>query len=559
MEKPQVQLYNFDYGKYSTNRIDKNQLNHHFKDNYPNNASFIKQELNAQIKDIAYQLLGKPNVQKTTEWRYGNQGSISIHVAGTKQGLYSNFETGESGNALKLIADYLSLDHKQAFKWGVGWLGYDRNPGLTGPMADKAAVIKDQPLPQAKQEWTPTFPAPSTHVDLHDKPNLAYMLKGHQEISRYAYKDADSNILGYVVRLEDKQGNKITPILTYCQNDRGEKQWRWQGFGHDRPLYGLEQLKQKPDAPVMIVEGEKTAEAAKALFPDHAVVTWSGGCGAVNKSDWSVLTSREVTIWPDNDKAGINAAAKISDILKEQGNETVKILDLPSTLPQKWDLADKLPDGMDIKEILNNHSQALTKQETLKDLPEQLIHNGKIAQIIYQHKLDVTFDSLNNSDYQHVHKVFDILKESYQTANIKTEDDWVLKRATFMVYNLREFSNLPMTDNERARACLVAATIFANQNERTDAAATYDNHFKAMGVINTHNQSRDQYIQAEHSFKELFGFQPNAPFEVRQNYVNALQDKLFTQIKQLDLHYQQRNLEIATKALDMQKGKGLEL
>ena len=54
-----------------------------------------------------------------------------------------------------------------------------------------------------------------------------------------------------------------------------------------------------------------------------------------------------------------------------------------------------------------------------------------------------------------------------------------------MVYKLREFSSLPMTDDERDRACLVAGTIFANQNERTDSATTYDNHFKAVGVINT--------------------------------------------------------------------------
>ena len=48
------------------------------------------------------------------------------------------------------------------------------------------------------------------------------MLKGKIEVARYAYKEADSNVLGYVVRLEDKSGHKITPTLTYCQNDKGE-------------------------------------------------------------------------------------------------------------------------------------------------------------------------------------------------------------------------------------------------------------------------------------------------------------------------------------------------
>ena len=104
----------------------------------------------------------------------------------------------------------------------------------------------------------------------------------------------------------------------------------------------------------------------------------------------------------------------------------------------------------------------------------------------------------------------------------------------------------------------MAATIFANLNERADTTKNYDAHFKAQGVINTHNQSKDRYIQAENSFKEVFGFQPNAPLEARQQYVSACQDKIFSQIKQLDLYYQ-RSIEISSKALDMQKGKDLEL
>lgn len=42
-----------------------------------------------------------------------------------------------------------------------------------------------------------------------------YMLRGRQETGRFAYKDAEENILGYVIRLEDRQGTKIIPTLTY--------------------------------------------------------------------------------------------------------------------------------------------------------------------------------------------------------------------------------------------------------------------------------------------------------------------------------------------------------
>lgn len=560
----------------TTKDATKLHPNHHFH-TFGLDKTEIKQELNARIKDLAYQFLGKPALAKTTEWRYGNKGSISIHIAGHKQGLYSNFETGEAGNALKLIQDQLGCDYKQALQWGIKWLGYDRRAYQHGYTHTSTPIhtpnLKTQTLPQ--QTWTPVFPAPATPVNLKAEPQLAYMLKGRQEIARYTYQDADGHILGYVVRLEDQQGHKITPTLTYCRyqqsqrqtqgqwQDQVHEQWRWQGFGNDRPLYGLEQLKQKPDAPVLIVEGEKTVEAARTLLPDYAVVTWSGGCGAVLKSDWQVLKEREVTIWPDNDKPGMNAAIKIANILNEQTvgvieqAPTVKIVALPATLPQKWDLADKIPEYLDIKAVLASHWQIQKQAETKGYSPlsqtevatTPLMHKDKITSIVQQHRLDLTFGHLSNTDYQHVEKMFSTLKEIYQVAKIKTDEDWLLKRATFMVYDLREFRSLPMADTERARTCLVAATIFANQSNHTDISS--DAHFNAVSVIKTHNQkqkSSDGYLRAENSFKELFGVQPHVPYDVRQNYIPVLQVKLFAQIKQLDSYYQQRNLEIVSKA-----------
>ena len=44
-----------------------------------------------------------------------------------------------------------------------------------------------------------------------------------------------------------------------------------------RPLYRLPQLLAAPDAPVLVVEGERTANRAALLFPDHAVVSWCHG------------------------------------------------------------------------------------------------------------------------------------------------------------------------------------------------------------------------------------------------------------------------------------------
>lgn len=493
-------LHNSDYGKYLSNNY--HNKNAHtirtaaFSASSTYDPALIKQELNAQIKDLAYQFLGKPQQQKPTEWRYGSKGSISIHVAGHRQGLYSNFETGESGNALKFIQDQLNCDHKQAFKWGIEWLGRENVPTRDYTQGT-STLTKRETIAQTaqRQEWTTIFPAPSTPINVQAEPQLRYMLKGRKETARYEYKDAEGNTLGYVVRLEDKQGNKITPTLTYCQNDKGEKQWRWQGFGNDRPLYGLDQLKQKLDAPVLIVEGEKTAEAAKTLFSDHAVVTWSGGCGSVRKSDWSVLKDRSVVIWADNDQPGLNAAAKITEILNKQGNEQVKTVDLPSTLPHKWDLADQLPEGLDARELL--HVKQVIQTEKAQSIARQ-----PIDQIIKTYGLDLSFGGLKDKDYERIHQLQIHFKELYASSGTPINEEWLLKRSTYIVFYLREYGQLTQTDEDRFRCAMIASSLFASQ-EKVDLSLNSDAHFKAIGQIKDHDKSSE--LKETILQKEIYG------------------------------------------------------
>ena len=60
-------------------------------------------------------------------------------------------------------------------------------------------------------------------------------------------------------------------------------------------------------APVVIVEGEKAADAAATLLPDHPVICWQGGAQAVAKADFSPLAGRDVWLWADADEAGTKA------------------------------------------------------------------------------------------------------------------------------------------------------------------------------------------------------------------------------------------------------------
>ena len=117
-------------------------------------------------------------------------------------------------------------------------------------------------------------------------------------------------------------------------------QWLWKAPPAPRPLYNLDALQQRPNAPVLIVEGEKTADAAAKLFPSAVAITWPSGCKAFTKADWSPIKGRRCTLWPDADAVGRDAMAKLAIHLLKASAAQVRIIQPPPDAPAGWDLAD---------------------------------------------------------------------------------------------------------------------------------------------------------------------------------------------------------------------------
>lgn len=163
---------------------------------------------------------------------------------------------------------------------------------------------------------------------------------------RWEYKDYYGKTVGYIYRFDKEGGGKELMPLVYCQADEdGSRQFRWKSFDKPRPLYG-EHLLKGNKKPVLIVEGEKTADAAAKIFPDLIIITWPGGGNAARFANWEVLKERQVTIWPDADEPGLKAAANIAEILVDVGASEVRTIFPPEGLPKGWDLADEVPDDI---------------------------------------------------------------------------------------------------------------------------------------------------------------------------------------------------------------------
>ena len=117
--------------------------------------------------------------------------------------------------------------------------------------------------------------------------------------------------------------------------------WRWKAPPSPRPLYWA---RRRAAATVLITEGEKAADAAATLFPDHAIATWPSGCKATDRADWSPLRGRAVILWPDADDVGREAMAKLAARLLVL-DCTVQVVNLPPAVTDGWDLADALAEG----------------------------------------------------------------------------------------------------------------------------------------------------------------------------------------------------------------------
>ena len=316
-------------------------------------SSSLTEELKFSLEPLLAKLFPSgPSITTATAFRFGAKGSLSVTYCGEKSGQFYDFEKGEGGGPLKLIQNRLGMDKQEAVNWAREFVGLSAN--LEIPRQVQKKFPSQEPKEWVSLKPPANAPAPSDR-----------QVEDYVETARYAYKNAKGELLHYVLRLEDKEGNKITPPLSYGydREENTKPHWKMKGFDHGeekRTLYNLDCLEKNPLAPVIVVEGEKTADAAPDKLKEELknketiAVTWMGGCGAVSKTDWTPLAGRDVLIWPDNDKGGFKAAKEIENELFRVGAKEIKTVDrdwLSKTFEEKWDLADPWPKGLKCKEL----------------------------------------------------------------------------------------------------------------------------------------------------------------------------------------------------------------
>lgn len=233
-----------------------------------------------------------------------------------------------------------------------------------------------------KSKHTAIVPVPDDAVkidwDVLSKNEVAWRRLGMKCLPTawYAYRDANGSLLGYSVRFDPPGDPKLVLRLLWCGSHTG---WQLTDFPKPYPIFNQEKLVERPDAKVLVVEGEKACLAAEKRFPEYVAVTWPNGAVAVRHAAWGVLQGREVIIWPDADDPGKQAALELSSHLRRFRVKRVSTVELPVGLPRGWDLADEPPPGFDIAQAMEDAGKVHGVIEELNQKFAVVNDNGQIV------------------------------------------------------------------------------------------------------------------------------------------------------------------------------------
>jgi hypothetical protein len=163
----------------------------------------------------------------------------------------------------------------------------------------------------------------------------------------HVYRSATGAILGVVLRVPIIGDRKITPWIEWSTwltepgkeaSRRDRPGWCHTKPARPRPLYGLDLLARRPNAGVILVEGEKCADWLRKF--GFLAIAWPGGGNAAVHADWSPLAGRRVLAWPDADAPGLQAMTRAGELVTAAGAASFRMLTPEPDRPKGWDCAD---------------------------------------------------------------------------------------------------------------------------------------------------------------------------------------------------------------------------
>jgi hypothetical protein len=214
----------------------------------------LTQMLHDNAEQVLKQILGEPKEKSNNQYRYGSKkGSLVVTLQGNKRGLWHDFQTGEGGNLLHLVAKQSGLDMKGDFRKVLV-----QAMGLLGT-----------------SEATVSSEIVTTKVHTHK-------LKGLTEEQKRSLK--------YARRLaHESQPIAGTLAERYLREHRGIALEKWPvSFRFHPAIYSRANDAIKP-ALLIVAKDEGKTQAVQAIFLDEKTATKADV--KVQKQTWGILST----------------------------------------------------------------------------------------------------------------------------------------------------------------------------------------------------------------------------------------------------------------------------
>jgi 5S rRNA maturation endonuclease (ribonuclease M5) len=226
----------------------------------------------------------------------GRGRSMSVNLA---EGVWQDFAGGEAGaDLINLWAATRGLSQVDAKHEAESWLG---------------------------------LAASTPHSERAEPDHLWY--RRVKPEARWQYVRADGSLYVEVARYRHPTQPNVKAIRPW--ND-ATRLYEWPDGV--RPLLYLPELLARRAERVILVEGEKCADAVREL--GYLATTVAGGAQAIGQADLTPLAGRTVILWQDGDAAGAKWRERVLEALATVRPAAVHAVRIPAGKPPKWDAAD---------------------------------------------------------------------------------------------------------------------------------------------------------------------------------------------------------------------------
>jgi hypothetical protein len=171
------------------------------------------------------------------------------------------FGCGWYGDQIRWLMEYRRL----------GFLGAVQHLRIWAGIIDPAGVDIEIESRQPESEWRSIYPVPADAPELLTSTGCTVRVfnpkragerfewSSWRPATAHPYLSEAGELLGFVLRVVPPSGRKFTPTVTFCENPEGARRWCIFPFARPAPLYALDRIAARPNATVVLVEGEKTA------------------------------------------------------------------------------------------------------------------------------------------------------------------------------------------------------------------------------------------------------------------------------------------------------------